>query len=102
MIFPFYDKARALFIKTQDAQIRKGLQKYPEPFNPRSWKPKQLLNHALEEAVDLVHYIVGLHTLIEDLEAENERLRKILYRREEKPNMNFEDTPKPPYADLDD
>jgi hypothetical protein len=60
MTTPFYEKARNLFLKTQDAQIQKGLQKYPEPFNPMSWTPQELLNHALEETVDSVHYLVGL------------------------------------------
>jgi hypothetical protein len=60
MTTPFYEKARNLFLRTQDAQIQKGLLKYPEPFNPMSWTPQELLNHALEESVDLVHYLVGL------------------------------------------
>jgi hypothetical protein len=62
---PFYEKAKALWQRTQDAQILKGLQKYPEPFNPHSWTPEQLLNHALEETVDLTHYLVGLKELLD-------------------------------------
>jgi hypothetical protein len=65
MIFPFYEKALDLFKRTQKAQIIKGLQKYPEPFNPHSWTPDELLTHALEETVDLTHYLVGLRELIE-------------------------------------
>jgi hypothetical protein len=80
---PFYKKALQLFAKTQSAQIEKGLKKYPEPFNPMSWTPEELLNHALEESVDLVHYLVGLKELldaksdeIELLKFENKRLVK--------------------------
>jgi hypothetical protein len=62
---PFYQKALRLFTKTQSAQIKKGLAKYPEPFNPHNWTPEELLNHALEESVDLVHYLVGLKELLD-------------------------------------
>jgi hypothetical protein len=62
---PFYQKALRLFTKTQTAQIQKGLAKYPEPFNPHNWTPEELLNHALEESVDLVHYLVGLKELLD-------------------------------------
>lgn len=69
----FYKKALNLFTKTQEAQIQKGLAKYPEPFNPHSWTPEQLLNHALEETVDLTHYLVGLKEL---LDAKDEEIKK--------------------------
>jgi hypothetical protein len=62
---PFYKKALELFTRTQKAQIQKGLDKYPEPFNPHSWSPDELLNHALEETVDLTHYLVGLKELLD-------------------------------------
>jgi hypothetical protein len=62
---PFYKKALELFTRTQKAQIQKGLDKYPEPFNPHSWSPDELLNHALEETVDLTHYLVGLKDLLD-------------------------------------
>jgi hypothetical protein len=74
MTTPFYEKARNLFLKTQDAQIHKGLQKYPEPFNPFSWTPQELLNHGLEEAVDLVHYLVGLK---EQLDKQAEYIKQL-------------------------
>jgi hypothetical protein len=62
---PFYEKAKNLWQTVQNAQILKGLQKYPEPFNPHSWTPEELLNHALEETVDLTHYLVGLKELLD-------------------------------------
>ena len=65
---PFYEKALTLFTRTQNKQILKGLQKYPEPFNPHSWTPDELLDHALEEAVDLTHYVVGLKELLDSKE----------------------------------
>jgi hypothetical protein len=73
---PFYQKALRLFTKTQSAQIQKGLAKYPEPFNPHSWSPDELLNHALEESVDLVHYLVGLKELLDAKDKQIETLRK--------------------------
>jgi hypothetical protein len=74
MTTPFYEKARNLFLKTQDAQIHKGLQKYPEPFNPMSWTPQELLNHALEESVDLTHYLVGLKEQLDAKDVTIDRL----------------------------
>lgn len=67
---PFYKKALELFTRTQKAQIQKGLDKYPEPFNPHSWSPDELLNHALEETVDLTHYLVGLKELLDTKDEE--------------------------------
>jgi uncharacterized protein YaaN involved in tellurite resistance len=58
--YPFYKKARELWTETQVHQIIKGLEKYNEPLTPKHHTPKQLVNHALEEAVDLTHYIVAL------------------------------------------
>src|SRR5574342_641141 len=84
--YPFYKKARDLWMETQVNQIIKGLDKYPEPFNPRSWSPQQLLNHALEEAVDLTHYLVGLKELLDDKDAEIDRLKaEIAQLKEKKP-----------------
>lgn len=75
---PFYQKALALFTRTQKAQIKKGLEKYPEPFNPHNWTPEELLNHALEETVDLTHYLVGLKELLDAKDKEIEALRSKL------------------------
>lgn len=72
---PFYRKALQLFAKTQTAQIEKGLKKYPEAFNPHNWTPDELLNHALEESVDLVHYLVGLKELLDAKDKEIEKYK---------------------------
>ena len=72
---PFYKKALALFTRTQENQIQKGLAKYPEPFNPHNWTPEELLNHALEETVDLTHYLVGLKELLDAKDKEINALK---------------------------
>ena len=72
--YPFYQRVRNLWAETQNEQILKGLHKYPEAFNPRSWTPEQLLKHALQESVDQVTYLVGLMELIEDMEKKIARL----------------------------
>lgn len=72
---PFYKKALALFTSTQANQIKKGMEKYQEPFNPHSWSPQELLNHALEETVDLTHYLVGLK---EQIDRKDERIEKLV------------------------
>jgi hypothetical protein len=115
---PFYKKALELFTRTQKAQIQKGLDKYPEPFNPYSWSPDELLNHALEETVDLTHYLVGLKDLLDvkdyeirQLHKEIRRLKRDLcqYMPQDEPKpvrnlkeegINIESLPK--YSDQDD
>lgn len=77
---PFYEKALSLFTKTQEAQIEKGMRKYPEPFNPHSWSPDELLNHALEETVDLTHYLVGLKEQLDVLTFEKRVLQNEVRR----------------------
>lgn len=88
-IFPFYKKARALWEDTQINQIVKGLHKYEEPFTPEHWTMDELLNHALEESVDLVHYLVGMKELddskqkeIDVLYEQNEELMDEIHRLE--------------------
>jgi hypothetical protein len=76
MTFPFYEKALALFAKTQKRQIEKGLNKYPTAFNPHDWTPDELLTHALEETVDLTHYLVGLKDLLDTRDVQIKKLRK--------------------------
>jgi uncharacterized protein YaaN involved in tellurite resistance len=100
--FPFYQLARDLWLKVQEKQIVKGLHKYEEAFNPSNWTADELLNHALEESVDLVHYIVGLKVKNEELnrniaflKAELEVCKYLLKQKELEPN-------KPSYFDLDD
>jgi hypothetical protein len=80
----FYKKALQLFTRTQEAQIQKGLAKYPEPFNPHSWSPDELLNHALEETVDLTHYLVGLKELLDAKDKEIEDLKYLLAQEKAK------------------
>jgi hypothetical protein len=109
---PFYKKALTLFTKTQETQIKKGLEKYPEPFNPHSWTPEELLNHALEETVDLTHYLVGLKDLLDvkdyeirKLSNEVRRLKTELghFKIPEKTIRNLTEEGKlPKYSDQDD
>jgi hypothetical protein len=89
MMTPFYKKALALFTRTQEAQISKGLAKYPEPFNPHSWTPNELLNHALEETVDLTHYLVGLKELLDAKDEEIEKYKNRCLDYERKINKMF-------------
>ncbi|MGN7311504.1 hypothetical protein ACTHQ4_10400 [Alkalicoccobacillus gibsonii] len=63
---PLYKEARELFGEVQHEQILKGAAKYPEPLNPHSWTPQQLLAHMMQEAVDMVHYGVAMHTILKE------------------------------------
>jgi hypothetical protein len=95
---PFYKKALELFTRTQKNQIQKGLEKYPEPFNPHSWSPDELLNHALEETVDLTHYLVGLKDQLDVLVYENRKLQNEVRRL--KTELGHFNTPPKPVRNL--
>lgn len=112
--FPFYQKSRQLWTDTQETQIIKGLVKYPEAFNPMSWTPIELLHHALQESVDLVHYLVGLMDHIELLETTvKEQNRELRLKDEEIAHLKYviagykneaylAEEKKAKYSDLDD
>lgn len=74
---PFYKKVEKIRNEVKMQQLEKAVDKYPEPFNPRSWTGRQLVEHALQENYDQLNYIVGLYDRIEmqdelitDLEAD--------------------------------
>lgn len=73
---PFYALSREEWIKTQQAQIEKGAEKYPEPFTPSSWSNEQLVEHAIQENVDQLHYIVGMKERMEQQEQEIKKLKE--------------------------
>ena len=77
---PFYEKVKSIFSSTQQKQILKGAEKYDEPFNPDSWTATELLDHGMQEAVDLMTYLTGLHEKVQALEEENKRLRHMYQR----------------------
>jgi hypothetical protein len=78
---PLYADARRYFEDKQRGQIAKGAEKYPEPLNAASWSIAQLVDHAMEEAVDQVHYLTALKNsadgIAERLE-DAERMRRAL------------------------
>lgn len=104
--FPFYADARSQWLATQDRQIQKGLKKYPEAFNPFSWNAQQLVDHALEESVDLTHYLIGLKKLLDAKDVEIERLKgqiTVLKMTSKAHSTTWTRTSKKPsYFDLDD
>jgi hypothetical protein len=63
-----YKDANFAWQRTQVKQIIKGAEKYPEPLNPFSWTGTELVEHALQESVDQVHYLTGLLAQIKELE----------------------------------
>jgi len=65
---PFYKKVDQITDEVKEMQIRKGAEKYPEPFTPSSWTGKKLAIHALQELRDGQVYVVGLLERIEELE----------------------------------
>lgn len=72
---PFYKEAHECWHLTQNGQIRKGAEKYPEPFNPANWTIYELMEHAMQENVDQAHYIYGMYTKMYEMEKELQELR---------------------------
>lgn len=111
--YPFYKKARDWWTETQVNQIIKGLQKYEQPLTPKKHTARELVQHAMEEAVDLVHYIMALFEVIEDHEKTiSQQAVKIAALEErieylERVDPSFRTIgvlidSKAPYSDLDD
>lgn len=73
---PFYKRVDKLVEEVAKEQVLKGADKYPEPFNPKSWTGKQLIRHGLQEARDLQVYLVGALDHIERVEADYARMKK--------------------------
>jgi hypothetical protein len=71
-----YKEARELTEEVRREQIMKGAAKYPVPLGDADWTPLQLVNHAMQENVDQVHYLTMLKFEIEQLNAKIERLEK--------------------------
>ncbi|QGF21765.1 hypothetical protein Sam46_gp66 [Bacillus phage vB_BcM_Sam46] len=76
LLHPFYQRANEYREEERRNQIVKGSEKYPTPFEPMEWTPKQLLQHAMQENVDQAHYIYGLYEWIEEMENEISSLKQ--------------------------
>lgn len=72
---PYYIKAKEQWEAVRKGQIAKGAEKYDEPFTPSSWSNKELAEHALQENVDQLHYIIGMLERMEEQEIELIKLR---------------------------
>lgn len=75
---PFYYRANEYREEQRRGQILKGAAKYPEPFKPENWSPKELLAHAMQENIDQGHYIYGLYEKIEEQVKKIDSIREIL------------------------
>ena len=71
---PFYQKVDQITDEVKLMQIRKGAEKYPEPFTPSSWTGKELAVHALQELRDGQVYVVGMLERIEEYEQAIDRI----------------------------
>ena len=63
-----FNRAAINFEVARMRQIEKAWEKYDEPLNPDSWTSKQLHKHAMEELVDLTHYLTAMLEKAEKME----------------------------------
>lgn len=74
---PFYKRVDDWRNEVKREALEKAAEKYPEPFNWKSWTSRQLMKHAMSENYDQGNYIVGLYEKCVDLEERNEYLEKV-------------------------
>jgi hypothetical protein len=86
---PFYQKVKSFVNEVEHQQIIKGAKTYDEPFNPHSWKPKEILWHLLQELRDAQVYGVGLYELIESMEEELQKYKDRCRDYEAKINKDY-------------
>jgi hypothetical protein len=79
----FYKESEAYREQIRIGQIIKGAHKYPEPFDPFNWSPKELLAHAMQENVDQAHYEYGLYLWIDRMIQQLEKAEKLIKSHEE-------------------
>ena len=48
-----------------------GIDKYPEPLNPNTWSMIETINHAIDEGIDKLHYLVMLIVKMEQVLVES-------------------------------
>lgn len=65
-----YEKARTMTENVRTEQILKGAAKYPTPLGDAPWTSEQLIHHAMMENIDQNHYLVMLHSKIQDMQKE--------------------------------
>lgn len=62
-----YDVAKDVILKAQQKQVAYGIDKYPEPLNPNTWDVIETLDHAIDEGIDKLHYLVMLHIKMQQI-----------------------------------
>lgn len=108
-----YDESLQDWKETQREQITKGLKKYNKPLTPKDLSFTELYNHAMEESVDLTHYLTAIKRKVKDLEVDNALLRaelaiktyqleRLMYGPNYRATEPVDEPKKPSYMDLDD
>lgn len=87
---PLYKDANHLYNRVQIKQLEKAAEKYPNPLNTDDWSNAKMINHALEEMVDLSHYITMIKKRMIEMEIEINDYKKMAdYWRNKYRQMKF-------------
>lgn len=73
-----YREAKEHILKAQRGQVAYGIEKYPEPLNADTWTIIETIDHAIDESVDKLHYLVMLRIKLEREAIDLEEIKKIL------------------------
>lgn len=65
-----YDEARSTWTDVQQRQIDKGMEKYGRPLGEHPWTIHALIDHAVMENVDQMHYIAAVKRAFDVLDKE--------------------------------
>jgi hypothetical protein len=72
-----YRDANFLYNRVQLKQMEKATEKYENPLNSSDWSSDEIVNHALEEMVDLSHYITLVKYRFDEYKKEIEDLTEM-------------------------
>lgn len=58
-------ESRYAMLQAQRKQVAYGIDKYPEPLNADTWSSVETIEHAMDESIDRLHYLIMLNIKLE-------------------------------------
>ncbi|WP_096199495.1 hypothetical protein [Bacillus sp. FJAT-45350] len=77
---PFYKNVQTYRESVRIGQIKKGAEKYPEPFTTSSWSNDEIVEHAMQENVDQAHYIYACKERMDELQKRINKARELTFK----------------------
>lgn len=71
------EDTRPTVLQAQRKQVAYGTEKYPEPLNANTWSIVETIDHAIDESIDKLHYLIMLRIKFEQDEIDNSTIEII-------------------------